>query len=577
MLDKSARLRDGRGRFPRAQKPSFESLIAGFGDSWAAWRTLAIAIQGREAHNVERSSQDNENLTALNSRSSPIERGATPLGNESGERQYWALGKNFNYELYKSCTGRESLPKGPVKEVWANVGRGGGKTRAASCALVAHAIRDVPSLAPGERAKAFMLAQNKGTARQAFNYVTGILTGSKQLKRMIISQTKSQIQLSNSVDIEIVTSNYRHVRGYSCVAAIADEAAYWWLDSESSNSDKEVLAALRPGLARVPGSVLFVISSPHVARGALFEAHQKYWGSDSDSVLYWRGSTSLMNPSFSQKELDRAHEDDPVSAASEYESEFRKVSASYITSEYIDAVTETDRIMIPPDKLTDYRAFIDCAGGSGTDSTAMAIGHVDEDSDTGSPKLILDALIERRPPFSPSETLKEFSKILRMYRCSKIVGDRFGGAFPAEAFSKEGIRFSVTKHSKSQIYKEALPLLMSGRAELLDKPRLRSQLLNLERRLDRIDHPRGFQDDLANCALGCIVLLSEKGIKAHGTKTRSGHFIRLLWPSGDKIFCIGKTPDGHCIPGHRRRPKSSNNNTYKLSDQLWKEINDPQL
>ena len=56
---------------------------------------------------------------------------------------------------------------------------------------------------------------------------------------------------------------------------------------------------------------------------------------------------------------------------------------------------------------------------------------------------------------------------------------------------------------------------MSGRARLLDSPRLIGQLVNLERRAspmgrDRIDHPAGAHDDLSNTAAGALVLASEE-------------------------------------------------------------------
>ena len=172
--------------------------------------------------------------------------------------------------------------------------------------------------------------------------------------------------------------------------------------------------------------------------------------------------------------------------------------------------------------------------------------------------------------------MKDFAKVLKEYRVSKVVGDRYAGAFPAEAFSKAGVTFEATEHSKSQIYKNVLPLITSGRVELLDKPRLRNQLLNLERKAtggrESIDHHRGAHDDVANCVCGLLVLLSEKGIKNHGNRLRSGHFLKMLWPSGDRYYCIGKSPSGECIPGTRRKPASSPNQTYKLSDKLWAEI-----
>ena len=54
-----------------------------------------------------------------------------------------------------------------------------------------------------------------------------------------------------------------------------------------------------------------------------------------------------------------------------------------------------------------------------------------------------------------------------------------------------------------------MPLLTSGRAELLDEPRLVAQLCGLERRTarggrDSIDHAPGRHDDVANAAAGVL-------------------------------------------------------------------------
>ena len=422
MLDKHGRARDAAGRYPRLERPSFESLIASFGDSWSAWRTLAIATQTREAQSADRLSQNAERSSSIE----PLEGGTTPPEIETCSPQHWASDKFFDFELYKKCTGRVTLPTN-VQEVWAQVGRGGGKTRAAAAALVATAIRDYPSLAPGERAKAFLLAQNRGTARQAFNYVRGIINSSIQLKRMILSETKGTISLNNGIDIETITASYKHVRGFSIVAAVADEVAFWWLSAESANSDKEVLNALRPGLARVSGSMLWVISSPHATRGALYEANKKYFANEeSKSVLFWVAPTAVMNPTFSEAEIRRAFDEDGSSASVEYDAEFKKDSETFISADAIDSVTPTDRLMLPPGKTTVYQAFIDTAGGAGGDSTAMAIGHVEE-HDNREPSFVVDAIIERQPPFAPSETLKDFAKVLKEYRVSKVVGGPLRG------------------------------------------------------------------------------------------------------------------------------------------------------
>jgi hypothetical protein len=57
-----------------------------------------------------------------------------------------------------------------------------------------------------------------------------------------------------------------------------------------------------------------------------------------------------------------------------------------------------------------------------------------------------------------------------------------------------------------------LPALSAGQAKILDIPRLHSQLLALERRTirgsgrDKVDHPSGGADDLANAAAGALVM-----------------------------------------------------------------------
>ena len=72
--------------------------------------------------------------------------------------------------------------------------------------------------------------------------------------------------------------------------------------------------------------------------------------------------------------------------------------------------------------------------------------------------------------------------------------------------------------SKSDIYRETIPLIASGGVELLDNKRLRTQLLSLERRISRgtghesIDAPNGTPEDIANaCSGACVYAASSNG------------------------------------------------------------------
>jgi hypothetical protein len=91
-----------------------------------------------------------------------------------------------------------------------------------------------------------------------------------------------------------------------------------------------------------------------------------------------------------------------------------------------------------------------------------------------------------------------------------VKGDRYGGEWPREQFRKHGVEYAASGQSKSDLYRDLLPAINSGRVELLDNNRLLAQLANLERRTarggrDTIDHSPHAHDDLANAAAGALV------------------------------------------------------------------------
>jgi len=110
--------------------------------------------------------------------------------------------------------------------------------------------------------------------------------------------------------------------------------------------------------------------------------------------------------------------------------------------------------------------------------------------------------------------VSEFAVLLRQYGVGTVLGDRYAGEWPRERFRPHGVEYSVARRSKAELYAAVLPLLNSGRVELLEEPRLVAQLCGLERRTarggrDSIDHPPGSHDDLANAAAGVIAMLTK--------------------------------------------------------------------
>jgi hypothetical protein len=178
-----------------------------------------------------------------------------------------------------------------------------------------------------------------------------------------------------------------------------------------------------------------------------------------------------------------------------------------------------------------YTAFIDPAGGGGpnADSFTAAVAHREHDG-----TIVVDAVFERRPPFSPEAAVREIADGLRRYGITSAQADRYAGQFPTEHFAKCNIVISAAEKPKSDLYRDFLPLLNSGKVELPDCPRLLAQLLNLERRTahggrDSIDHPRGLHDDLANVVAGvCVTLVGKTSQPIQILDTFSGRVIRTL-------------------------------------------------
>ena len=86
--------------------------------------------------------------------------------------------------------------------------------------------------------------------------------------------------------------------------------------------------------------------------------------------------------------------------------------------------------------------------------------------------ILVDALREVKPPFSPDDVTKDFAMLLKSYRVMSLQGDRYAGEWPRERFRTHGIAYEVASKPASDLYKGLLPTLNAGTIELLDNRRL---------------------------------------------------------------------------------------------------------
>jgi hypothetical protein len=439
------------------------------GPSWATWRALLLATMG-------------ERLTA------------------------------DELAIFQRVTGRTQAPPSRVEEAAFVVGRRGGKDRASSVlATYLAALVDWSSvLVKGERGLVLCIGPDQRQAMIQRNYIEGAFEASPVMASLISSRTADTIELSNRISVEVRAASFRRLRGVTCVAVIATEAAFWQTDEGSGNPDTEILNAVRPSLATTHGP-LIIITSPYARKGEMWDIYRRHYRPQGDPlILVAQGASRDFNPTLSESVVQRALERDHAAGSAEYLAQFRVDIESFVAREVVEAATVPGRRELPPNTGPSYVAFVDPSGGS-SDSMTLAIGHSDKDG-----RGVLDAIREVRPPFSPEQTVETFAALLKSYGILRIGGDKYAGEWPREQFRKHGITYESSERTKSQLYGELLPLLNSGRVELLDHARLAAQLCNLERRTtrggrDSIDHAPGGHDDVANAVAGVLVVAASSG------------------------------------------------------------------
>lgn len=419
-------------------------------------------------------------------------------------------------EYFCALTGREASPTSRCDELHIVAGRRSGKS--SGCAALAVYLsclceyRD--RLATGERGIVLLLAENQRQARVLFDYIVGVLRAAPALGKLVSNQTATTISLSNGIDIEVRAADFRSVRGLTLIACLCDETPFWRSDN-SANPDTEIIEAVRPGLVTARGQ-LISLGSPYSRRGFVWNTFQRYFGKENQRILVAKGMTRLFNPTVPQAFIDAAFERDPLSAAAEWNAEFRSDVDAFVSPEVVDMCIVAGRHEIPYFSGSDYHAFVDPSGGS-SDSFTLAIA-TSRPSDDGSEEYqigVLCCLREYRPPFSPDTVVADIARTMRYYDLDSLTGDRYGGEWVIERFREHGVSYEPSERPKNDIYRNTLSLLNSGRVELLDNKRLFTQLCSLERRVarggrDSIDHPPGGHDDLANAALGALELVAGK-------------------------------------------------------------------
>jgi hypothetical protein len=423
--------------------------------------------------------------------------------------------------LFGVLAGGRAPPPARVQELWAIVGRRGGKSRIAAaigCYLACLSSRK--GLTAGETGEVAIIAASRPQAKVVFNYIVGFLEASAVLKQEIESITLEEVRLRGNVVLSTRAGNFRTVRGRTLLACVLDEVAFF-RDETSAYADIELYRAVLPALSTTNG-LLIGISTPYRRVGLLHQKHRDYFGVDDASVLVVVGTSQQFNPTLADGVIERARASDPEGSRAEWDAEFRSDLASFLDDATLESVIDHSRpLELPPKGTRRYGAFVDPSGGR-HDAFTLCIGHREGDA------FIVDVVRGVRPPFDPQEVASGYAGLLKEYRVSQVHGDNYSGDWVVNAFKECGVRYVRAEKPKSALYLEALPLFTRGLISIPDHAQLLKELRLLERQThrsgkDSVDHGRYGSDDYANAVCGAA---------AHGARLLSVYG-NLDWVVGD--------------------------------------------
>src|SRR5262245_24935328 len=115
--------------------------------------------------------------------------------------------------IFHQIAGERGPPHKRVRELWAVVGRRGGKSRMAAALAVFIACFIKHELSAGEVGHVLVLAASKDQAKVVFEYTKSFLQDSPVLRQEIESITRNEIKLHNGIIIGTHATSFRSIRG----------------------------------------------------------------------------------------------------------------------------------------------------------------------------------------------------------------------------------------------------------------------------------------------------------------------------------------------------------------------------
>ena len=260
--------------------------------------------------------------------------------------------------------------------------------------------------------------------------------------------------------------------------------------------------------------MLIGISSSYRRVGLLHQKYRDYFGVDVPDILVVKGTTAQFNLAVDEAAIAVMRAADPTAHRSEWDSEFRDDLSGAFDEAAIDRAINRNRpLELPPLPGVTYYAYTDPSGGAESgDGYALCIAHKDGE------RCIIDLVKVRYGPFDPYKITRGYAALCQQYGITRIVGDNYAKEWVQSAWRDAGLVFVLSYLTASEQNGEAEPIFARGLIELPLLEAMIQEFRLLERDLgssnvkEKIGHPRGVKDDMANAICGCLRLLTKPGI-----------------------------------------------------------------
>ena len=325
-------------------------------------------------------------------------------------------------------------------------------------------VRDLSSMAPGQRAVALIVAPNDKLRTEVLNYAVGAVRSKPELAAMLVGLPRADDFILRRPDGEqvafetgVATRGGYGARGRALTDFALDESAFF-RDSSFKVNDQEIF---RAGAARVlPGGQTIVASTPWAQAGLLYELWRDNYGKPKDALVAHAPTLLLHDSEMTRGIVSRERSRDPDNARREFDAEFMASGTTvFFEAAAVDA-SVTDDVFVPAhgDEIAAGGDF-----GFRSDSSALVLAA------KRGVMLHVFAGVEQRPepgaPLKPSATVAAFAKCIGG-QCSYLMADQHYREAIAEHLETHDLSYAPAPGQPAESYVRARMLLREGRVRI---------------------------------------------------------------------------------------------------------------